>query len=222
MKILKVSSKKLNKTIQETAELLKEGKIEVCPTYTVYGFLCDATNKKAVEKLFKIKKRSKSKAIPIFVKDIEMAKKLAFIDKKQEKFLNMVWFTRQNFLGESGKPELVKITPKILAGKGKVTVILKRNKSKIKLYGVSKKTIGLRIPDYKLINKLLLKINRPLTGTSANISGKPSSTKIKEVIEQFGREKIKPDFIIDVGNLDFSLPSIVLDLTGKKIKILRI
>ena len=65
-----------------------------------------------------------------------MAKKIAIINQWQEKFLRKKW-------------------------PGKITVSLKK-KGKMKLYGVDKKTIGLRIPDYKLVDILLKKINRPL------------------------------------------------------------
>ena len=175
---------------------IKQGKVVVCPTDTVYGLLADATQKKAVERLFKIKKRPKGKAVPIFDKDIKTARKLAFIDKEQEKFLKKVW-------------------------PGKVTVVLKK-KAKIKVFGAAAKTIGLRIPNYKLVNTLLAELNRPLTGTSANISGKPASTKIQEVITQFTKRSIKPDLVIDAGNLKKSKPSTVIDLTKKKPKILRL
>ena len=174
-----------------------QGEVVVCPTDTVYGLLADATNEKAVKKLLKIKKRRAQKPIPIFVKDIKMAKKLALINKNQENFLKKVW-------------------------PGKVTIVLKRMGKLPRILFGNKKTIGLRIPDYKIINQLLLIINRPLTGTSANISGKPPSTKIKEVISQFKNQKYLPDLIIDAGNLPKSKPSIVLDLTISPPKILRL
>jgi len=196
MRILKVDKKNLRKVVRITEKSIKKGEVILCPTDTVYGILADATNKKAVERVFQIKKRSRGKPTPIFVKDIKMAKKLAFVDKKQEKFLKIVW-------------------------PGKVTVVLKRRDVLPKILFGRTKTIGLRIPDYKLVNNLLLKLNRPLTGTSANVSGKPASTKIKEVLRQFEKEKIKPDLVLDAGNLKPSSPSKVIDLSGRKIKILR-
>jgi len=198
LEALKITKKNFDKIIKISVKTIKERKVMVCPTDTVYGLLCDATDKETVEKLFKIKKRPRTKPIPVFVKDIEMAKKLAFINKKQEKFLKMFW-------------------------SGKITAVLKRkqNCGLPKIIFGNKKTIGLRIPNYNLINTLLKKLSKPLTATSANISGKPASTKIKEIIGQFEKEKVKPDLILDAGNLKLSLPSIVLDLTGKKIKILR-
>jgi len=190
-----VGQKNFEEIIGKAMKFIKEGRVVVLPTDTVYGLAADAANKKAVERLFKIKKRKRNKPIPIFVKDIEAAKKIAEIDKKQEKFLKKVW-------------------------PGKVTAVLKKKKEQ-KIYGVDKKTIGLRIPKYKFITALLFKINRPLTGTSANISGKPASIKIEEALKQFENERYQPDIILDAGNLPKNKPSKVVDLTGKKIKILR-
>ncbi|MFH1462653.1 MAG: L-threonylcarbamoyladenylate synthase [bacterium] len=186
--------------IREAVKLIKEGKVLVCPTDTVYGLVADAANKKAVEKIFKIKKRKKEKPIPIFIRNLKQAKTLAQISKDQEKFLKKAW-------------------------PGKVTAVLTRRQDTgsrgKKIYGIDKRTIALRIPKYKLINQLLEKVNCPLTGTSANISGKPASTKIKEVASQFKNQKFQPDLIINEGNLKPSKPSKVIDLTSSKPKILR-
>ena len=185
---------KINKIIN----ILKKGGVVICPTDTVYGLIADATDEEVVKKIFKIKKRHKKKAIPIFVKDITTAKKLAFINKEQESFLKKIW-------------------------PGKFTLVLKR-KSNCGLPEIlfgNRKTIALRIPDYKLVNDLLKKINRPLTGTSANISGKPASTKIEEILKQFKNQKIQPDLVINAGNLKKSKPSKIIDLTKNKPKILR-
>ena len=194
-KVLKFFPKNFKKAIKTTVKFIKEGKVLVCPTDTVYGLVADATNKKAVGKIFRIKKRQFNKPIPIFVKDIGAAKKLAQINKKQEKFLKEAW-------------------------PGKITAVLKRKKEQ-KIYGIDKKKIGLRVPKYKFINALLKKINRPLTGTSANISGKLASTKIKEVLKQFENEIYQPDIILDAGNLPKNRPSTVIDLTAEKPKVLR-
>jgi len=67
------------------------------------------------------------------------------------------------------------------------------------------------------LNLLLKRVNSPLAETSANISGKKASTKIKEVIKQFEKKSSQPDLILDRGNLKTSLPSTVVDLTDFKI-----
>lgn len=184
-----------NVKIKELVEVLKKGKVIVLPTDTVYGLICDIRNKKAVDKLFKIKKREKLKPIPIFVKDIKMAKGLVKINKDQDNFLKTVW-------------------------PGKVTVILDRKKGK-KLYGVKNDKIALRIPDYKIIKDLFKTINFPISGTSANISGKNSVISVKEIIDQFKSKKVLPDLIIDGGKLNKRKSSTIFDLTVKPYKILR-
>jgi len=184
--------------VEKAVRFLERGQVVVCPTDTVYGLLADATNKKAVEKVFEIKKRDKRKAIPVFVKNIEMAKKYAIMDKDMENFLKEIW-------------------------PGKITVALKRKKREglpDLLFG-GKDTIGLRVPNYKLVKEILEKFNKPLTGTSANISGKPSTTKIKEVFAYFENEPVRPDLILNAGDLPKNNPSTVVDFSRDKPKIIR-
>lgn len=199
MLILRIKRNNFKKILKIASFFLEEGKVIVSPTDTVYGMICDARNKKTVEKVFKIKKRPKGKPLPIFIKDIKIAKEFAVINKKQEKFLKKVW-------------------------PGKTTVRLKRTRLRTIFTSAlarQRKTIALRIPNYRLINIILEKMNLPLVGTSANISGKPASIKIKEVREQLENQKYKPDLILDAGNLKPSKPSKVIDLTCKTPKILR-
>ncbi|HDZ54165.1 MAG TPA: threonylcarbamoyl-AMP synthase [Candidatus Nealsonbacteria bacterium] len=208
MQTIKINLKKIEKEkLISVINLLKQGRVIIFPTDTVYIPVADATSRKAVKKVFQIKQRSPKNPIPIFVKNIEAAKKIAKINKVQEKFLETVW-------------------------PGRVTVVLKRlrtsknsvrgnKKTKMRIYGVAKNTIALRIPDLKPMNFLLKKLDIPLVGTSANISGKPASGNIKEVLRQFKRKEHQPDLIIDAGNLAKSKPSIVLDLTTSPPKIIR-
>jgi len=189
MKIVKISTKNLN----EAVKVIKKGGVVIFPTDTVYGLIADAKNKTAIKKIFKIKKRSLKKPLPIFVKDLKTAKHLADINKKQEKIIKKYW-------------------------PGKVTVILKAKLTKFPKGIISKdKKIGLRIPDYRFLSILLKKLNRPLAETSANISGKKASTKIKEVLKQFEKQRCQPNLVLDAGNLRTSLSSTVVDLIDFKI-----
>src|SRR3989344_742768 len=174
MEIVKLDS-------QKAIKALRLGMVLVCPTDTVYGLICDAANKKAVEKIYKIKKRPKNKLLPIFVKDIKMAKEFVEINPKQEKFLK-------------------KVLP------GAVTVVIEKNKS------------AFRMPNHKFVLNLV-KHAGPLAETSANISGQPATTKIKEVLKYFKGRKYGPDLIIDAGDLKPANPSQVIDFTGSKPKV---
>ncbi len=199
MRIIKISLKDFNQTAKEIVKLIRKGGVVVCPTDTIYGLIADAASEIAVKKVLKIKKRKKQKPLPIFVKDVKMAKALAQIDREQQKFLTKIW-------------------------PGEVTVVLRGREdcSLPKILFGRAKTIGLRIPKHKLVSTLLKRINKPLTGTSANISGKPGSTEIKKVLTQLKNQKFQPDLIIDAGNLKPSKSSTVVDLTKSKPKLLRI
>lgn len=187
MKIVKLSRKSLDGII----DFINNGGVAVFPTDTVYGFLADAQNKKAVDKIYKIKKRPKSKPLAVFVKDFKMAKDLAEIDDKQIQKLKAKW-------------------------PGKYTFVLYRKK--IKLYDGEKNTIAIRIPNYKFLNALLKKIDKPLVQTSVNISDNPALSKISDIIDQFNKFDI---LAVDRGNLKKSKASKIIDLTNNKIKILR-
>jgi len=191
MNVLKPSLKNIKYFVAS----LKKGRVLVLPTDTVYGLICDATNKKAVNRIYQIKDREKHKFVPIFIKDIKTAKNICFISGSQEKLLKKHW-------------------------PGRFTFILNRRKSIKKIYGIEKKTIALRIPKNNLIKILLEKINKPLVGTSANISGKPASGKIQDIIEQFKNSKNQPDMFIDGGKL-LGKSSKIIDLTGKNPIIIR-
>jgi L-threonylcarbamoyladenylate synthase len=199
MRVIKYGSKSLKELVKEISDLIKEGRVIICPTDTVYGLIADATNQKAIEKVFKIKKRQKEKALSIFVENMESAKDYAVIGSAQETLLNEVW-------------------------PGKVTAVLRR-KEKCPLplmISGKEETIGLRVPDYDLINSLSEALKIPLTGTSANISGNPSSVKINKVVDQFKNQKYQPDLIIDAGDLEINKPSTVIDLTKPEPRVLRI
>ncbi len=76
------------------------------------------------------------------------------------------------------------------------------------------KKIGFRIPDHKFVLSLIRKFGKPITTTSANISGEGDLYKIKDVIRIFSH---KIDLIIDGGNLAKRKPSTVYDVLDKKI-----
>lgn len=188
MGIIKQSPKIVNKV----SAFLKKGRVVICPTDTVYGFLADASNKKAVDRIYKIKKRPKSKPLSVFVKDFKMAENLAEINEKQAKILKEFW-------------------------PGKYTFILEQKPS-IKLHGLKKNTIAIRIPKYKFLNDLLRKINRPLVQTSVNISGKTPLVKANDIIKQFNESNI---LIIDSGDIKKGKSSKIFNLTNNKIKVIR-
>lgn len=186
--------KKTN-NLEEVISVIKSGGVVVFPTDTIYGFICDASNEKSVEKIFKIKKRNLKKPIPVFVKNIEMAKEYAWVDEKQEKFLKKVW-------------------------PGNITVVLKSKNDLSSLVLGEEKTIGLRIPNYEILNELLNKINVPLGQTSVNLAREIPLNNPEDILERFKNQELI-DLIFDGGEIIVSQPSTIIDLSKNPPVILR-
>ncbi len=125
-----------------------------------------------------------------------MAREVAKVNKSQEKFLKKFW-------------------------PGKVIIALKAKHKFPRGIVCRWGKIGLRIPNYQSLNQLLKQLNSPIAQTSANVSGRPASTKIQDVLEYFRGQKYQPDLVIDAGNLKKSQSSTVIDLTVSPPKILR-
>lgn len=173
---------------------MRSGGVVVGPTDTVYGIFANATDSKAIKKIFEMKGRSQ-KPLLIFVRDIAMARWYAYISDIKAKFLEKVW-------------------------PGAVTVIFHHKEKLPKILTGKSNTIGIRMPDHAFLSELLERLDFPLAQTSANASGKPVARNIREIKEYFKQQKIKPDLIIDGGELPDN-PSTIIDLTRDKAAILR-
>ena len=82
-------------------------------------------------------------------------------------------------------------------------------------------TLGARLSSNKLATAIVRKLNRPLTSTSANFSGKPECYSIACVKQQFKARKYQPDLIIDAGRLPRRKVSTVVQAAGDGLKVLR-
>lgn len=181
----------------EVFRVIKGGGLVVSPSDTVYGLLVDATNKKAVEKLIEFKSRSPGKAISIFVSDISMMKQYVEMKPREHIMLN-------------------ELLP------GPFTVILNSKHRTSKLLESEKGTLGVRIPKYEFLTESVKKFRKPITATSANISGRSPHYQIDTFLRELPKSKIALiDLVIDAGKLPYNKPSTVIDLTAFTIKTLR-
>jgi len=179
--IIHYSEKNEKEIINEAIKILRSGGLIVYPTDTIYGIACDATNKRAVNKIYKIKKRPKNKPLSILCSSKNMASKY------------------------------VKGSKKILPGK--YTFILPARK-KLPIHdNVSDNNIGIRIPNH-WCTKLARALGKPITATSANISGKKTPVTIKQIEKTFSS---KVALYINAGKLNRP-PSKVYSPEGKRIR----
>jgi L-threonylcarbamoyladenylate synthase len=182
------------KILKRTVKALNKGDLAGLPTETVYGLAGNAYSKKAIKKIYNLKKRPKKNPLIVHYYNSKMA--------NNDVLLNDNFFKLYK-----------KFCP------GPVTFVLKRNKkSKINsLATANLSTVAIRFPNHWIIRSILKYLSFPLAMPSANLSSRLSAVSASDVFEEF---KNKINIIIDGGKSKFGIESTVIDLT-KKPKILR-
>lgn len=150
-----------NNSVEIAISYLNEGKIICIPTDTIYGLAVDATNEKAVEKLYDFKNRPKNKPFSIFIRDINIAKKLFVFNNLALDIAN-------------------KYFP------GQLTMIVKTNDYAKKILAKNINNdindfIGFRIVDSYFVRNLLKKNNKILAVSSANKSSADPCLSISSI-----------------------------------------
>ena len=182
------------KILTKTVNSLKRGNLASLPTETVYGLAGNAYSKRALKKIYKLKKRPTFNPVIIHYHNKQRAEKDVILN--------------DNFL---------KLYKKFCPGP--ITFILKKNKeTKInKLATANLETIAIRFPSHKVIRTILKSIKFPLAMPSANVSSNLSPINAYDVHDEF-KKKIR--IIINGGKSRIGIESTVIDLTDKP-KILR-
>ena len=127
----------MNIEIDAAIEVLKQGGVILYPTDTVWGIGCDATNEKAVARVFEIKHRSDSKSLITLVSDADML--CRYIDKIPEIALNLIEINDRPMT--IIYPGAIGLAPNVIASDG---------------------SVGIRIPDNEFCKKLISKFHKPI------------------------------------------------------------
>lgn len=182
--------------IKEAAEEIKKGNLVLFPTETVYGIGANALDAEAVKKIFIAKNRAQDNPLIVHVSSIEMVEKIVKeITPLEKKLMERFW-------------------------PGPLTIIFKRKSEKIipNVVTANLDTVGIRMPSNEIAKKLIQKAGVPIAAPSANISGKPSGTKVEDIIEELDG---KVQYILDGGVTDIGLESTVIKIDNGVIDILR-
>jgi tRNA threonylcarbamoyl adenosine modification protein (Sua5/YciO/YrdC/YwlC family) len=179
--------------INKTVEVLQEGGVIVFPTDTVYAYGCDVRDKRAIERIYWLKKMDRHKPLSfIFTEISEISSYARHISD-----------------------DAFKIMKKALPGP--YTFIFKASKLVPKIVVTNQKTVGVRIPDNNIALEIVKALGRPLIATSVNnLSG-------EYIVEPKDLEKIyknEVDLVIDAGPR-VSSPSTIVDMSGDAIQVIR-
>ena len=181
-----------SESIREAAATILKGGLVVYPTDTVYGLGCHPFDKVAVNKVADVKRRSKGN-FPVLISSIEKAKELGEVDGDAETLALRFW-------------------------PGPLTIVVSSRAEFPPLVVGTDRMVGLRVPGRKDTLDLISMCGGSLVGTSANISGAPSTTRAEEALKTF---EGKVDLVLDGGSLSKNPESTVLRVTGKHVDILR-
>jgi L-threonylcarbamoyladenylate synthase len=185
----------MNNQIDEAVKILNQGGIVIFPTDTAFGIGCRIDDENATKRLFKIRKRPESQAIPILVSDLEMAKK--YVQEVSEDVINKL------------------ITP---YWPGALTIVLKANKDRVpSLISGGGETIGVRMPNHPTILEIIKEVRVPILGPSANFHGENTPFEFKDLDSQLIS---LVDYVVK-GECLVKQASTVLDSTRTPWKILR-
>ena len=182
-------------TIAEAARLVLAGEPVAVPTETVYGLAADATNARAVARIYEAKGRPSFNPLIVHVKNIDEARRIAELGP------------RVSALAEAHWP-------------GPLTIVapLRDDSAIAPLVTAGLPTIGIRVPAHRAIQALLRAVGRPLAAPSANASGTISSTRADHVLRSLGGG-IK--LIVDDGPSPGGIESTIVAEASGQLRLLR-
>ena len=187
-----------DRNIQRVVDCLQDGGIVVYPTDTVYGIGCDITNQQAVEKISRFKDINQKKTNLSFI-----CYDMSHVSSYVRPLDNGIYKLMKHNLP------------------GAFTFILNANSNVPKLFRSNKKTVGVRIPDNKIVREIVRRLGNPILSTSVKGFGDDDEVEYirePEFIEE--RHSHIADIVID-GGLGGYEGSTVVDCTSGGYEILR-
>ena len=180
--------------IAEAAGVIKQGGVIVFPTRCLYGLGADAINPNAVERIVEIKQRPEDNPILVLIHS-----------KKQLEVLVEEIPPAADAIMEAFWP-------------GRVTLVFDARDKLSDLLTAKTGKIGVRLPGHPVAAAMLQQVKGPITGTSANLSGRPGCNRLSDMGPQITGQV---DLVLDAGTLQGGVGSTVVDVTEEPPRILR-
>jgi L-threonylcarbamoyladenylate synthase len=180
--------------IEEAAKWIVLGEVVALPTDTLYGLAVDPFSADAVARLFAAKGRAEDRAIPLIAADRgQVERHIGPLTPLASRIADRFWPGPVTML----LPAPRAMAPAVSAGTGKV---------------------GVRVPDDRCARAICAAAGRPVTATSANVSGEPATADPSEVEHALG-DRIM--FLFDAGPARGGAPSTIVDVTDAQPALIR-
>jgi len=173
--------------IKEAAGVIKAGGLIAYPTRCLYGLGADASNARAVNRIYTIKQRAARKPILILIDHPgQLDRLVTHVPRIAVNLMRQFWPGQVTLVFEAAKD----VSPELTGGGGK---------------------IGIRLPGHPAASALVKAVAGPITGTSANLSGSPGCHRIRDLAPRIAH---RLDLILDAGPLAGGRGSTVVDVTA--------
>ena len=194
-KVITIDHKNIDEAVlREAGRIIRDGGLVAFPTETVYGLGGDALNKESSRKIYEAKGRPSDNPLIIHISNMDDLKPI--VEEIPEDVYR---------LAEAFWP-------------GPLTIIMKKSVLVPKETTGGLDTVAVRMPSHPVARKFIEYAGGYVAAPSANVSGRPSPTRAKYVIEDMtGRI----DMILDGDGIDIGLESTIVDMTGEVPMILR-
>ena len=180
--------------IKKTAWIILQGGVIAFPTETFYGLGADGLDEKAVKRIFQVKGREEEKPLLLLVAErSQLSRLVQEVTPPAERLMEKFW-------------------------PGPLTLVFKASSQASPLLTANTGKIGIRISSHPVARALVQAVGRPITGTSANLSGRPGASTAEEVVQSLGE---KLDAVLDGGKTAGGLGTTVLDVSDPSFRVLR-
>ena len=177
--------------LARAARTVAGGGVICYPTDTLYGLGCDPLNAGAVKRTMQVK-GDRTKPMPVLVRDLDAAEKLAYVPDRAKRLAHIFW-------------------------PGPLTMVLQA-RDVLPAILIPDMKVGIRSPKHAICLDLLGLCSGVLVGTSANLTGRLPATTAEDAFAQIGD---RVDMILDGGKAPLGVASTVVDLTSPKLTVLR-
>ncbi len=197
---------------------LRSGLLVVIPTETFYGLAADAFNPRALARVFKAKGRERRKPLLVLIgKTSDVSRLASRVSPAARRLMRAFWPRKTSSRGRSPRGKPRKASPR---GKpGPLTIVLPAKRSLPRELTAGTGTVAIRLTSHPIARALARAIG-PITGTSANRSGKSAQRTVAGVMRQLGTRR-EIALMLDAGPTRGGKPSTIIDVTKNQPRILR-